>query len=208
MRSVAFVAVQQGESGDGFFGVGIELDRDLEFGFRLLQIVVQAIEAAEEKVVINITGFDLDDLFILLDGQLEDVVRAIAAARHIAEGAQINSAEQLVSFEIVGVAFDDVLGFEHGVADASRLDVELGEAGGEEFGRRVGLDSEAILFHGFVGQLAAAVSGDLLFVQVSEGVVVVSGGMVHFARRSLSRFGLGGGGWTGLRGRGHCEKRN
>jgi len=210
--SVAFVAVKQGESRNGFFGIGIELDGNLEFAFRFLQIVIQAIESAEQKMIVNVIGFDLDDLFVLLDGQLEHIVAAVAVSRHVAERAQIDTAQQLMSFEVVGVAFEDVLSFEHGIADASGLDVELGEAGGEEFGRRVGFDGEPVFLHRFIGQLAAAIRRHLLFVQMRQRVVVIRGGMVHFARRNLSRFGRSLGirlrGWTGLRGRCRCEERN
>ena len=77
-RGVAFFVVEIGERGDSLFGIRIQLDRGLELAFRLLQIVVQAIEAAEQKVVIDVVGFDLDDLLVLLDSQLENVLRALA----------------------------------------------------------------------------------------------------------------------------------
>ena len=75
VRRVAFVGVEHGQRGDGFFGAGIELDRGLEFGFGLLQIVVQAIEAAEQKVIVDAVGIELDDLFVLIDGEFQNVVR-------------------------------------------------------------------------------------------------------------------------------------
>src|ERR1700735_4394457 len=107
-----------------------------------------------------------------------------------------------MGLDIVGIALDDVLGFEHGIADAARFDVKFGEAGGEELGRGIGLDGEPVFFHGLIGQLAAAVGCDLLLVQVRQRVVVIGGGVIHFARRSLRRFGWSFGvglrGWTGL----------
>ncbi len=79
---VALFVVQIGQSGDRFFGIGLQLDRGLEFALRLLQIVVQPVEAAQQKVVVHVVGLDLDDLFVLLDGQLENILRtAVPPAR-------------------------------------------------------------------------------------------------------------------------------
>jgi hypothetical protein len=142
-------------------------------------------------MVVHISGLDLDDLFVLLNGKFEHIIGAVAAARHIAERAQVNPAEQLVGFDIVGVALDDVLGFEDGVANASGLDVELGEAGGEELGRRIGLNGEPIFFQSLSREFATAVDRDLLLIHVGDGVVIVGSGAVQFARRSLWRFRRG-----------------
>ena len=87
----------------------------LEFVFCFLQIAVQAVEAAEKQMIVDAIGIDLDDLLVLIDGKLENVVGAVAAG-HVAEGTQINAAEQLVCFQILGIALDDVLRFEDGVA--------------------------------------------------------------------------------------------
>ena len=159
---------------------------------RFLQIAVQAVEAAEQQVIVNAVGLDLHDLLVLLDGQLEHIVGAVAA-RHVAQRTEIDAAEQLVRFQVLGIALDDVLRFEHGVADASGFYVEFGQAGGQEFRRRIGFDREAVFLDGFVGQVAAAVHRDLLFVHVRDGVVVVGGGAVGLARRGfgIGRLGIG-----------------
>ena len=99
MRRVAFVRIEQGQSGNGFFRIGIELHRDLEFALRLLQIVVQAVKPAEQEVVVHISGLDLDDFFVLLDGQLEHVLGSVAVARHIAERPQINPAQAVCELQ-------------------------------------------------------------------------------------------------------------
>jgi hypothetical protein len=66
-----------------------------------------------------------------------------------------------VSFEIFGVALDDVLRFFDGIGNAAGLDVQLGEGGSQEFRRGIGIDSEAIFLRSLGGQIAAAVSGDM-----------------------------------------------
>ena len=182
---VAFVGIEHGQRSDGLFGAGIELDRGLEFGFGFLQVVVQAVQTAEKQMVINIVGFELDDLFVLLDRQLKHVIGA-GAAGHIAQRAQINSAQQLVRFQILGIALDDVLGFEHGVANPAGLNVKFGKSGGQEFRRRVGVDGQAVFLNGFVGQIAAAIGCDLLFIHVGERVVIVGSGAVEFVGRRLA----------------------
>ena len=69
-------------------------------------------------------------------------------------------------FQIVGITLDNVLRFEHSIADTSGLDVELGESGSQKFGRRVGFDGEAVFFYRFIGQLTTAINRDLFFVHV------------------------------------------
>ena len=184
VRRVAFVGVEHGQRGHGFFGTGIDLDGGLEFAFRLLHIVVQAVEAAEQQMIVDAVGIELHNLFVLVDGQLQDVVGA-GAAGHVAERAQINAAEQLVGFEILGIALDDVLRFFDGVGDAAGLYVEFGQAGGQEFGRGIGFDGEAVFLGRLGGQVAAAVGRDHLLIHVRQRVVVIGGGVIDFARRRL-----------------------
>src|SRR5260370_670244 len=50
-----------------------------------------------------------------------------------------------------------------------------------------------------MGELAGAVLSSVVFVHVGVGVMVIGGGAVQFARRSLRRFGLGALGVRGLR---------
>ena len=133
-------------------------------------------------MIVNAVGIELHDLFVLIDRQLENVVGA-GAAGHVAERTQIDAAEKLVGFEILGIALDDVLRFFDGVGDAAGLDVEFGEAGGQEFGGGIGFDGEAVFLGRFDGQVAAAVGRDHLLIHVGEGVVVVGGGLIDFARR-------------------------
>src|SRR5579871_2124329 len=204
LGGIAFIGVKQRKRGDGFFGIRIELHRGLQFAFRFLQVVVEAIEAAEQEVIVHVLGLDFDDLLVLLDGQLQDIFRPVSAAGHVSEQTQVNAAEQFVGFEIVGITLENFLRLQHGVADAAGFDVKLGQAGGQEFRRRVGFDGKAIFLHRLVGQLAAAVHRDLLFVHVSERVVVIRGGAICLAGILLRSFSLVGRGTrrrcrTGLR---------
>ncbi len=203
VRGVAFVGVKHGQRGDGFFGAGIEFDGGLEFGFGLLQVVVQAIEAAEQKVIIDAVGIELDDLLVLFDGQLQNVVGA-GAAGHVAQRAQVDAAEKLVGFEVFGIALDDVLRFLDGLGDAAGFYVEFGQGGGQKFRRGIGINGEAVFLSGFGGEVAAAVGGNHFLVHVGEGVVVVGGGVVELcagqtgSMRRLGRCRLAGRGWGRL----------
>jgi len=49
VSGVSLVCVEHGQGRDGFFRAGIELDRRLELGFRLLHIIVEAIERPRRR---------------------------------------------------------------------------------------------------------------------------------------------------------------
>src|SRR5579862_5932739 len=144
-------------------------------------------------MIVDAVGLDFDDLFVLLDGEFEDVVGAVAAG-HVAKGTEIDAPEKLVGFEIFGIALDDVLSFEDGVSNASGLNVKFGEASGQKFGGRIGVDGKTIFLDRFVGEIAAAINRDLLLVHMSDGVVVIGGGAVLLVRRRLSGLRVGRGG--------------
>ena len=206
MGRVPFIGVEHRQRGHGLFRGGIEFDGGLEFAFCLLKIVVQAVEAAEQQVIVDAVGIELRNLLVLVDGQLQNIVGA-GTAGHVSEGAQINAAEKLVGFEILGIALDDVLRFLNSVGDAAGLYVELSQGGSQELRRGVGFDGEAVFFGGLGGEVAAAVSRDHLFIHVRHRVMVVSSGLVDFARRRLGRLSVGRGGFrlrrAGLGGRGY-----
>ena len=210
MTRVSFVGVKHGEGGDGFFGIGIDFDGGLEFSFRLLHIVVEAVEAAEEQVIVNAAGIQLSDLLVLIDSKLKNVVGA-GASGHIAKRAQVNTAEKFVGLKVLGIALDDVLGFADGVGNASGLHIELGEGRGQELRRGIGLDCETVFLGCLCSQVAAAVGRDHFLVHVRQAVVVVRGGLINLARRGLGRLRFGR---TRFRGRlaglgdsdgGHCN---
>jgi hypothetical protein len=142
-----------------------------------LQIVVQAVQAPEKQVVVHAVGLQADDLLILLDRQFQNAL-GTAARLHVAERAQINPSQQAAGFKIVGIALDDVLRLDHGVANAAGLGIELGESGGQVRGSRIGINGGAVFLDRLIRQFAAAVRGHLFLVHVREGKVVVGGGAV------------------------------
>ncbi len=88
-------------------------------------------------------------------------------------------------FEIVGIFLENVLRFEHGVADAAGLGIQFGQTRGQILRGRVGFNRQAVFLDGFVGEFAAAVHRNLLLVHVSQSVVIVSRGPIRFARSRL-----------------------
>jgi len=70
--------------------------------------------------------------------------------------------------------------------------LELRQAGGQKFGRGIGIDGETVFLHRFVRQFAASVGGDLFFVQMRHRVVVIGGGMVHFVGEACAGFRVAG----------------
>src|SRR5258708_39270485 len=101
------------------------------------------------------------------------------------------------------MAFEDGLRVEDGVANASGLDVEFSQSGGQKFRRGVSLNGQAIFFESLVREFAAAVDRDLFLIHVRQRVVVIGRGAVQLMRGSLRRFGgcALGVGWFRLGGR-------
>ena len=133
-------------------------------------------------------GIQLDDLLVLFDRELEHVLSpALAARLDVAHRAQVDTPEELVSFEVIRVALNDVLSFQHGIPNASGLGIQLSQAGSQVRRTRVGINGLAVLFNRLVGQVAAPIYGHQLLVNMRHGVVVVGGGPVHLAAGSLGR---------------------
>jgi hypothetical protein len=65
-------------------------------------------------VVVNIVGLDLDDLFVLINGQLENILRTLPVL-DVPQRTQIDPPQQLVRFQVIGIALENVLGFEDGI---------------------------------------------------------------------------------------------
>ena len=205
-RGVALIVIEVGQHGHGLLGIGLQLDRRLKLALGLDEVVVHFIQTAEQKMVIHTVGLDPHHLFVLLDGQLQQVV-GTAALLHVAERLQIDPPQQLVRFEIIGVALEDVLRLQNGVAYAAGLDVHLGQRRGQVLRRRIGVDRQPVLVDGLGGHVAAAVP-QLLLVHVGQRIVVVSRRAVDFvvcrrAHRTRTR-GLRG----LLRKQANCQKKH
>src|SRR4030095_7843584 len=142
---VAFFVVEVRKRGNSFLRVGLQLYGRLEFVFGLGQVVVEAVKPPEKQVVIDVVGLNLDNLLVLLDGQLQDVTRT-ASGLHVAQRSQVDPAQQLVSFQVIGITLQDVLGFQYGIPDAACFRIKLGQGGRKILRGGVGLDSKPVLF--------------------------------------------------------------
>ena len=131
-------------------------------------------------MIVYAVRLDFYDLLVLINGQFEDILRSISGL-HVAQGAKINPAQQLAGFEVGGIALNNVLGFEHGIPNASCLGIELGQTGGQVLRSGVSVNGLTVFLNGFVGQFAASVDRYLLFVHMGQGVVVIRGGAVSLA---------------------------
>ena len=137
-------------------------------------------------MVLHALGIELDDLLILLDRKLQHLLR-LRARLHVAERAQINTAQQTTRFQVVAVALQDVLGFQHGVANAAGLGVEFRQAGVQVVGSRIVLDGQPVLFNRLVGIVGAAVHGHHLLVHVRHREVVIGCCLVRLLGGSRMR---------------------
>ena len=123
---VALLAVEARHVEDDLFGVGVDLLRGLELLFSLGGVVIEAVELAEEETGLYVVGLELGELLVFGDGKLEHL--AGLRVLHVSEGAEIDFAEELVGFDVVGVAGDLLLRGGDGFLDAADLEVEVGEA--------------------------------------------------------------------------------
>ena len=114
-------------------------------------------------------------------------------------------------FEIVGIALQNVLRFEHRVANATGLCVQLSQARGQVFGTGIGFNGGAIFLDRLGGQITAAINRHLLLVHVRQGVVVVGGSLIRFVRGrriNLLRVLWGAGGLRETGSSGHQKHEN
>src|SRR5664279_422556 len=183
---VAFFVVKISQRGYGFFRIGLYVYCRLEFAFRLQKLVVEPIQAAQQQVVFYALGIELHNLLILLDRQLQNFLR-LRPGLHIAEGTQIDAAQQTARLQIVAIALQDVLGFEHGIANAASLGVQFGESGIQVVGSGIVVDRQPILFNRLIGVVSASVHGNQFLVHVRHGEVVIRRRLVRRLRGS--RFG-------------------
>ena len=95
-------------------------------------------------------------------------------------------------FEVIWFALENILRFNDGVLDAAGFCVQLGQCRCQVTGSRVGFYGLSIFLNGFVGEITAAIDRYLLFVHVSQSVVIVGCRLIDFAgsrvRRRNGRF--------------------
>ena len=180
MFEVALLGVEARHVEHDLLIVAVDLLCGLELCFGFGGVVVEAVELAEQKPGLQIVGLQLGDDLVLLDGGLEDVAGLLALA--VAERAQVDAAEEHVSFDVVRVLVDLVLRGGDGLADAAQAKVEVGDAVLKDAGVGVGVERQLVLLDGLRGKILTAVAGGLLFIELGKTIVVVSGGVVHGGR--------------------------
>ena len=72
----------------------------LNCGLCLGGVVVEAVELAEEEMGLDVVGLELGEFLVLGDGELQHL--AGLGVLHVAEGTEVNLAEQRVGFDVVG----------------------------------------------------------------------------------------------------------
>ena len=77
-------------------------------------------------MVIHAVGLKLDNLLILLDRTLQDILGS-GTSGIVAQRPQVDAAQQLMCFQVIGVALQNVLRFKHRIADASGFGIEFGQ---------------------------------------------------------------------------------
>ena len=188
----AFVEQKLRELFDGGLIFGIGLQNAAQYFFGLVVLIAQAIKAREPERGFGVGRLETVDLFVLFDGAVGDF-RLAAVGAHVAEAADVNAREQAARWDVVGIAFEDFLGFGDGVAFATRLPIHFGEAFADYRGlgvERVGLFVE---LDGLRREVGLAGVLELLLVHVAHREVVVGLGAIGgFA------FGSGGLGDAGF----------
>ena len=92
---------------------------------------------------------------------------------HVAERAEIDTAEQLVGADVIRVLGDLVLSRGDGFADSAEGEVEFGEAVLQHAGLGVYAQGELVFFDSLGRVVLAAVGGGHFGVHLGEAVVVV-----------------------------------
>ena len=132
-------------------------------------------------MIVYVFGLNFDDGFVLLNRQLQYFLR-LAAGLHVTQRTQIDASQKLSGIQITGIAFDDFLGFQDGIANASGFSVQFSQPGIQVFRRRIILDGQPVLFNGFVRVLGTAIHGHHLFVHVGQAIVIISRRPVYLLR--------------------------
>ena len=181
LGGIALLVIEHGERGNGLFGIRRQLDCYFFFFFRLLHLAIGVIKPAEHDVIVRTRRVELYDFLVLLNSQLQNVVRGVASL-HVAERAQINVPEQFVRFQVLRVALQNFLRLGDGVTDASGPRINFRQCRGQVLRSRIGVNRQAVLLNGFADQVAAPIDRHLFLIHVGHREVIVGGGFINFAR--------------------------
>ena len=133
-------------------------------------------------MVVTAVRLNLDNGFVLLDGQFQQFLR-LRSGLQVTQRTQINAAQKLSGFQIIGVAPDDVSRFLDSITDAAGLGIEFGQPGIQIFRGRVILDGQAVFFDGLGGIFGAAIHGHHLLIHVRQRIVIIGSRSVNLLRR-------------------------
>ena len=89
--------------------------------------MVEGIELAQQEPAFDIVGLQLNDLGVLGERQLQYLLGG-PLARHVAQRLQIDAAQQLMRFEVIGIVLKRGLRGHDGFADAACAQIEFREA--------------------------------------------------------------------------------
>ena len=169
---VALFVINVGQGSDCVLRTGIQPGGGLHLRLSFGKFLTEKVEPAELQVVVTAVRLNLDNGFVLLDGQFQQFL-GLRSGLHVAQRTQINAAQKLSGFQIIGVAPDDVSRFLDSITDAAGLSVEFSQSGIQIFRGRIILDGQAIFFDGLGGILGAAIHGHHLLIHVRQRIVIV-----------------------------------
>ena len=171
MFHVAAIGVEPGQVENHFFRVGLDGLGDLELLFRLLVLVLDGVELAQDHAVLYLLGLQGDDLLELGDG----LVQHVAGGRcrgdgvlPVAQLAQVNAPQQLVRLDVAGVVPDQLAGGGVGLARAPGAEVQIGQPNTQLRGAGIGVQRQLVLFDGAGHQLRTALGDGLFFVKAAQ----------------------------------------
>ncbi len=155
--------------------------RCLELLFRVRRVMGQRVELAEQQAAFDIVALQLHNLGVFGDGELQNLLRR-AAILNIAQRLQVDTAQQLVGFEIVGLGLEYFLGRQHGIPHPAGAQIELRQAVVEVFRAGIGVQRQLVFFNRARGVLGPAIISGHILVHVRQAEVVVSRRAIRFLR--------------------------
>ena len=156
--------------------------RRLELLFRVRRVVGQRVELPQKQPALDIVALQLHDLGVFGDGQLQHLLGRTAIL-NIAQGLQVDTAQQLVGVQVVGLGLEDLLRRQHRVAYPAGAQIEFRQPTVQVFRVGIGVERQLVFLDGARGVLGAAVVGGHILVHVRQAEMVVSRRAVRFLRR-------------------------
>ena len=131
MGNVAAIRVETSQIEDHLFRIGLDGLGGLELVFRLLGLVFDGIELAQDHAVFHVFGLQRNNLFELGDGQVKRITGGRGrgdGVGSVAELAEVDAPQKLVSVHVIGRDFDQPAGGDLRLMDVASAEVKLGQA--------------------------------------------------------------------------------